>query len=227
MDLDNRMKKYEAATRFQLPIRMPVIIRLDGKAFHTLTKNCERPYDAELRLFLVTATSRLLHEVPARMAYCQSDEISLLLIDYNKFESQQWFDGVIQKMASVSASIMGVEFNTLWLNPNGRAAGFPGYFDSRVFPIPERDVENYFVSRQQDCIRNAISMAAQAEFSSKELHGKHSDEMRAMLLNKGVQFDNHPEWFRFGSVVTRDEIISAPVFTHDRYLKKFLTIEEE
>ena len=215
------MKAYEAATRFQLPVRMPVVIRLDGKAFHTVTRGCQRPFDATLRLALVEATKALLEEVPARMAYHQSDEVSLLLVDYDKFESQQWFGGVIQKMASISASVLGVEFSRRW--------EALGYFDARVFPVPERDVENHFVWRQQDAMRNAVSMAAQALYSAKELHGKHTGQQREMIQAKGVMFDDYPAWFRFGSIITRSEgIRSAPVFTEDKaFLKQFLKVSEE
>lgn len=215
------MKAYEAATRFQLPIRMPVVIRLDGKAFHTLTRGCPRPFDPKLRDAMVQATQALLEEVPARMAYHQSDEVSLLLVDYDKYESQQWFGGVVQKMASISASVMGVGFSMRW--------GQPGYFDARVFPVPERDVENHFVWRQQDAMRNAVSMASQALYSSKELHGKHTGQQREMIQAKGVMFDDYPQWFRFGSIITRNEgIRPAPVFTEDKtFLKQFLKVSEE
>lgn len=228
MNIDDRMKRYEAATRYQLTPRSPVVIRLDGKAFHTLTKDARRPYDTSIRDAMVYGAKMLLSEIPARFAYQQSDEVSLLLVDYNKFESQQWFDGIIQKMASVSASIMGVEFTT------ALGGVKHGYFDARVFEIPERDIENHFVWRQQDAMRNAVSMAAQAYFSSKELHGKHTGEMLEMLSVKGIKFDEMPAWFRFGTIVTRDrspegvKAEAAPVFTQDKtFLKKFLTVEEE
>lgn len=228
MNIDDRMKRYEAATRFQLTARMPVVIRLDGKAFHTFTKGCERPFDAGLRGALTCAAQALLEEVPARFAYAQSDEISLLLVDYNKFESQQWFDGFVQKMASVSASVMTGYFNRNWGGRRGDKINPPGFFDARVFPIPERDVENHFVWRQQDAMRNAVSMAAQAHFPHKELQGKHTGQMLGMLSEKGIKFEDYPAWFRLGSIITREAIDAAPVFTQDKlFLKKFLTVEEE
>ena len=112
MDLGDRMKAYEETFRNVLPVRMPAVIRLDGKAFHSLTRGCERPFDERLRLCLVEATKALLEEVPGRMAYHQSDEVSVLLIDYNHFDSEQWFKGVVQKIVSVAASVMGVEFSS-------------------------------------------------------------------------------------------------------------------
>lgn len=220
MDLGDRMKAYEETFRNVLPVRMPAVIRLDGKAFHTLTRGCERPFDKGLRDALVLATEAILEEIPGRMAYHQSDEVSILLIDYNKFDSEQWFKGAVQKIVSVAASMMGVEFSSRWTKK--------GYFDARVFVVPERDIENYFIWRQKDAMRNAISMAAQSAFSPKQLHGMHSDEMIMMLAQKGILFDDYPDWFKYGTVVRRREMEAAPVFSKNReYLKQFLTIEED
>lgn len=220
MELGERMKAYEEAFRQKLPIRMPVIVRLDGKAFHTLTRNLLKPFDPGLRIALINATLAVFEEMPARMAYQQSDEVSFLLIDYNKFNSQQWFDGVVQKMVSVSASVMGAHFTSEW--------GSNGYFDSRVFPIPERDIVNYFVWRQQDCMTNAISTMAQAKFSPKELHGKHSGEMCEMLKAAGTPYESFDPMWSLGTVITRTESMAAPEFSKNRgFLEKFLKIEEE
>lgn len=220
MNLGERMKAYEAPFRAVLPVRMPAVVRLDGKAFHNLTRGCDRPCDERLRDALTMAASDVLGEVPGRMGYCQSDEVSILLIDYNRFDSQQWFAGEVQKIVSVAASIMGVEFSRRW--------GKSGYFDARVFVVPERDIKNYFIWRQRDCMRNAVSMAAQAHFSPKQLHGKHSDDMIGMLKEKGVLFDQYPEWFRWGTVVTRNSRSAAPLFRRDSAaLDEYLTVEEE
>lgn len=219
MDLGDRMKAYEETFRHVLPVRMPAIIRLDGKVFHSLTRKCERPFDTKLRDTIVYAAAAIMEEIPARMAYHQSDEVSLLLVDYNRFDSEQWFKGSVQKMVSVAASMMGVEFSSRW----GRA----GYFDARVFVVPERDIENYFIWRQRDAMRNAVSMAAQSVFSPKQLHGKHTNDMIGMLEDNGILFDSYPGWFRFGSVVTKKSCEAAPIFSGNReYLQQYLTVEE-
>lgn len=222
MDLGDRMKAYEEVFRQKLPVRMPVIVRLDGKAFHTLTRGCEKPFDWKLREAMIKATLAVLEEMPARFAYMQSDEISFLLIDYNKFESMQWFDGVVQKIASVSASVMGAHFSLEWKKP--------GYFDARVFAVPERDIKNYFIWRQRDCMRNAISGIAQSKFSVNELHGKKSEEMVEMLKGTDTPVENfHPIW-RLGTVAIRGEMesMAAPEFSKDKaFLDRFLKVEEE
>jgi tRNA(His) guanylyltransferase len=221
MDLGDRMKAYEEVFRQKLPVRMPVVVRLDGKAFHTLTRGCEKPFDPKIQSAMHNATLALLEEMPARMAYHQSDEVSFLLIDYNKFDSMQWFDGVVEKMVSVSASVMGAHFTMEW--------GKPGYFDARAFAVPERDIVNYFIWRQRDCMRNAISGIAQSKFSPKQLHGKKSEELIEMLKGTDTPVDSFPLSPRYGTVITRGAIQgAAPEFSKDRaYMEKFLKVEEE
>ncbi len=220
MELGDRMKEYEATYRQKLTMRMPAVIRLDGKAFHTLTKKCEKPFDEKLNKALRDAVVAMLEEIPARLAYMQSDEISLLLIDYNRYDSMQWFDGNVQKMASVSASIMGAEFSLRW--------GSPGYFDGRVFTVPHPDIINYFVWRQQDCRRNAISGAAQSIFSPKQLHGKNSDEMISMLAENGKPIESFPDKLLRGTIVVRGASNTAHVFSESRewFSDNFLETEE-
>lgn len=204
MELSERMKKYEAATRQQLTIRMPVIIRLDGRCFHTLTRGCIKPFDEPLRNALVNAACSVLDDCKAKLAYLQSDEVSFLLVDYNRFNSQQWFDGIVQKMASISASVMSVEFS--------KRFGQDAAFDARVFAIPERDVTNYFIWRQQDCMRNSLSMVAQSQFSHKELEGKNNKAKMNMLVTKGVSFTSYPDWARYGTLITENYYASAKLF---------------
>lgn len=221
MNIDDRMKMYEKTYQTDIPRRMPVVMRLDGKTFHSVAKNCKKPFDESLWSAIVEATKELLEECHARVAYQQSDEVSLLFIDYNKFDSDQWFGGNVQKMVSVSAAIMSAHFSKKW-------GVRMGYFDSRVMAIPERDVLNYFVWRQQDAMRNAVAMAARNEFSQKELHGKGVYEQESMLQRKGVRFEEYPEDFRMGTVITKEGHHPAPLFTQERdFLKKFLAVEEE
>lgn len=222
MNLDVRMKLYEEATRTRLPVRMPVILRLDGKCFHTLTRSAEKPFDSKLRNALVwSAQAVIQQEIPARYAFAQSDEISMLLVDYNRFDSQQWFDGIVQKMVSVAAAMMSVEFSKRYDKT--------GYFDCRAFAVPERDVKNYFIWRQQDCMRNAVSMIAQSQFSHVELQGQGTNDMVRMLADhKGITMPMYPEHFRMGTSITRYDIGPAPrLSTNQKYLDQFLTVEEE
>lgn len=175
MNVDERMKQnYEHAYRIQLPKRMPVILRLDGKAFHTFTRHMNKPFDSDLILLMQDVTKYLLENIQnAVLGYTQSDEISILLMNYSKFTTESWFDNNLQKMVSISAA-MASSFATLEYNRGYIYTDEPDYirliqFDSRAFVLPEAEVNNYFISRQNDCRRNSIQMVGQSIYSHKSL----------------------------------------------------------
>lgn len=242
--LGTRMKEnYELRTRTLLPRRTWTVIRLDGKAFHTYTRGLERPWDHRLAEDMARTAEFLCEQIQGcRLAYTQSDEITLVLTDFASPQTQAWLDGNVQKIVSISASMATAQFNTL--RPG--AAGFPlAFFDSRAFTIPDPvEVRNMLIWRQLDATRNSISMAAQAQFSHKELHGKDGNQMQEMLFaQKGINWNEYPEKFKRGTLVRQVtkrvwgtytdkrtgelrpipdverrfwEIEAAPIFTQDR-----------
>ena len=106
MTLGERMKEYEMQSRTRLLRRVPVIIRLDGKAFHTWTKGLDRPFDRNLMHIMQKTMLALCEQIQGCvLGYTQSDEITLVLVDYQRTESMAWFDNQVQKMCSVAASI--------------------------------------------------------------------------------------------------------------------------
>lgn len=112
-DLGNRMKTfYEQIPKTRLMRRTPVVIRIDGKAFHTFTRGFKRPFDDVLIKTMQETAKYLCENIQGcSLAYTQSDEISLLLIDYQRFETSAWFDYEVQKMCSVSTSMATLAFN--------------------------------------------------------------------------------------------------------------------
>lgn len=219
--LGDRMKGYESVTRQYLTRRMPVIIRVDGKAFHTLTRGCEKPFDPYLaRTMDETALALITKVQNARCAYVQSDEISLLLIDYNKLETGQWFDGNIQKMVSLSAAIASVAFTESW--------GTEGLFDSRVFVLPKEEVCNYFIWRQLDATRNSINMVAQSLYSHRELQKVNIKKAQELIFQKGINWNDYEAYWKRGRMIAKEGVDrDIPIFTDDRqYVEKFMTIEE-
>ena len=212
--------QYEHRTRYFVPRRTFNIIRLDGKAFHTYTRKLLKPYDHNLYTDINDAIIALLpHIQGAVFAYTQSDEISVLVTDFNLPTTSAWFDGNIQKIASVSASIITAEFNKLrWIRRNiieetvtGKSHFNPtdtAYFDSRVFTIPDRtEVMNYFIWRNQDCSRNSVSMMAQHLFSHKELQGKSTTEMIEMTKQYNGGAMNWPalnQDLKFGRLIVKE-----------------------
>lgn len=236
--LGDRMKTYyENRTRISLPRRTYTIIRIDGKAFHSFTSRFQKPFDLELISMMNETAIELCKEIQgAKFAFIQSDEISILLTDFDNLDTQAWFDGNIQKMASVSASIATAKFNMEYiknLSWGKELYSYPSklaHFDSRVFTIPTiTEVENYFIWRQQDWTRNSISAVAQSLYSPKELLGKNVNEMQEMIFQKGINWNNYDNYLKRGRIImkrqyqienlirtewyTNDQI---PIFTQDR-----------
>ena len=226
MSIDDRMKEsYENRFRVCLPRRTNVILRLDGKSFHSFTKNLKRPFDEEFMDDMDMSAKHLMENIQgAKLAYIQSDEISILITDYDDISTAAWFDNNIQKMCSVSASMLAAKFNQLRLLRKLEQNAAPGIssslldqndilniklasFDSRVFVIPEKDeVINYFIWRQQDATRNSVSMAAQSMFSHKQLQGKSSSEMQDMMMDKkNINWNKYPIGFKRGRAIIKVE----------------------
>lgn len=231
----NRMKQYENTYRYKMPRRLPVIIRIDGKAFHTYTKGLVKPFDENLANAMAETAKFLCENISGcKLAFYQSDEISLLITNNDKLTTEAWFDNNLQKMVSISASLATAKFNSLaW---EGKPKDF-ALFDSRVFILPEDEVVNYFLWRQQDATRNSISMVAQANFNHKELQNLNTVQMQdKLVLEKNINWNNIETWKKRGLCVTREKNVKEkgvrnpwyidkeiPVFSKDReYIQRFL-----
>jgi len=198
--LGDRMKaNYEDRYRFTLPRRTNVIIRVDGKAFHTYTRNCIKPFDYTLMRNMDQTAYALCTQIQgAKLAYVQSDEISILLSDYDSLETQAWFDNNIQKMCSISASIATAAFNV----QRGEGARTQAHFDARVFTIPEVDeVCNYFLWRSQDATRNSVQMLARSIFGHVDLQHKSTVELKLMVASVEKPWEGVPVGARHGRFV--------------------------
>lgn len=225
--LGDRMKEnYENRAKTYLVRRMPVIIRLDGKAFHTFTKGLKKPYDEIFHNTMNQTMKYLCENIQGcKLGYTQSDEITLLLTDYDTLDTDAWFDNNVQKICSVSASMATMAFNKN-LNKYYAEALFElgcpiecdeymttlknkldcAMFDSRCFNIPVEEVTNCFIWRQQDATRNAIQMLGQCNFSHKELHGKSCNDIQDMLfIQKGINFNDMPTEFKRGVCCIKEE----------------------
>lgn len=234
--LGDRMKNnYENRAKTYLTRRTPVIIRLDGKAFHTFTRGLKKPYD-EIFHNTMNATMKYLCEniQGCKLGYTQSDEITLLLTDYDTLDTDAWFDNNIQKICSVSASMATMVFNAVFselyhnamfneedptINPYFDTLFKKlnkAMFDSRCFNIPEDEVTNCFIWRQQDATRNAIQMLGQCNFSHKELHGKSCNDIQDMLmLQKGINFNDMPIEFKRGVCCIKETYYLEPVARYE------------
>lgn len=198
-----RMKEYEHAFRIYLPKRMPVIIRIDGCHFHSYTKKFTKPFDQQLiEAFWETGKYLGQQIMGCKLIYHQSDELSLLLTNYDTIQTESWFGNNLQKIVSVSASLATAKFNEIVQQRNLTQS--LATFDSRAWILPQPEVANYFIWRQQDAIKNNISMVAQSEYSAKKLHGLSTKHMREKLkVEKGIDWADFPVWQRRGICIVK------------------------
>lgn len=208
--LGDRMKEnYEKPSRTSLTRRIPAVVRVDGKAFSTFTRRAcdtEKVFSPILRASLLQAARSVLRQSQGcSVAYIQSDEISFLFTDYERHETQAWFDYNQQKLTSIVASLVSVNF---WEVFSEMRADYvwdfgisPPVFDARAFNLPRNEVANYFLWRVKDCTRNSISMYAQSVFSHSQLHGKSTADRLEMLEERDMIWEDLLGWKKYGSVV--------------------------
>ena len=224
LDIGNRMKKYEGVTEFMLPRRIPAILRIDGRAFHTVTRRqFGKNWNKEFVERMIEVAGVVQNEIQGcKLCYSQSDEISFLITDYRTIKTGGWFDYDIRKMISISASLASAVFS--------RLSGIDVCFDSRVFSIPQDDVCNYFIWRQVDATRNAIQMAGREHFSHKQLHQVNCNQIQEKLFKeKGINFNDYPVIRKRGFCIIDDNLdCDIPIFTKDRnYIEQFVDIRED
>lgn len=204
-DLGDRMKMYESVSTSRKAFKgQPLMARLDGRSFHTFTKGLPRPYDGRLTELMIETTKHLVSEFQANIGYVQSDEISLSWYVPVESKSEYIFDGRFQKLESVLAASASVFFNRNLFKIPEKEHLSP-IFDCRAWVVPSlNEVVDTFVWRQQDCQKNAISMAAHSMFSFSEVQGLNGKQMKEkMFSERGVNFSNYPEFFKDGTFVKK------------------------
>ena len=228
-DLGKRMKEfYEKPAQTKLIRRMPVAIRIDGKAFHTFTRGFQKPFDNVLMKTMQETTKYLCENIQnCIFGFTQSDEITLILVDYKELNTSAWFDYEVQKICSISASMATMAFNKIfennvddyrfskWDGVSKYEEGTEEYiktllkavekgamFDARCFNIPKEEVTNLIYWRQLDATRNSIQMVGQANFSHKELQNKSCNMIQDMLHEqKGINWNDYPTVCKRGTAV--------------------------
>lgn len=188
LSIGDRMKaNYEKPCRFHLTRRVPVIVRVDGRAFHSWTRGLNRPFDRDLIDAMVQAATDVSQEMQGfKLAYVQSDEVSFLMTDYDELTTEPWFGYVQSKVETIAASTMTARFNVYaskWYTGKRAAT-----FDARAFNIPENEIANYFLWRARDWERNSLAMYCGAHFSHRQLHGKTRQERHDLLHSKGLNW---------------------------------------
>lgn len=227
--LGDRMKGYENVNRNCLMKRTPVIIRLDGKAFHTYTRGCDKPYDEQLHKVRQNTLQYLCENIQGCIiGYSQSDELSLVLKDWQTFTTSAWFDNNLQKIVSVSASMCTMNWNSqIFLRSalnDMLDLDYPltgtAIFDSRAFNLPKEEVVNYLIWRQQDWERNSVQMLGQSFYSQTQLHGLSCPDIITLVEQEhGIIWGNLEPWKKQGEVWLKDiGIVPDLIFKDNREL---------
>lgn len=241
-ELGKRMKEYyEQVPKTRLVRRTPVAIRIDGKAFHSFTKGFVRPFDNVLINAMQRTMKYLCENVQGCvLGYHQSDEITLILVDYKKLTSEAFFDYEVQKICSITASMATMAFNKFFAEEvkrfdycitreaNGdlnkeqfdqlsvyhRAVDKGAMFDARCFNIPKEEVCNLIYWRQIDASRNSIQMVGQANFSHKELQDKTCNMIQDMLMTqKNINWNDLPTYQKRGSCCIKSNSSTTFAYT--------------
>lgn len=228
--LGDRMKAYENVNRYYLPENLPVIIRLDSVCGHTFTCGFEKPFDKVFMSAMQNTAMYLAKNISGcKLVYTQSDEISILLTNNDTRDTQPWFDNNINKLVSISASMATMAFNYFYQQKvnklihttpiaEGNFHAFDcyfqkngelkqGIFDSRAWVLPEYEVCNYFIFRQNDCSRNSILSVAQSMYSQKEMHGLKCNQLQdKMFTEKDVNWNDFPTYQKRGTCVIKNNM---------------------
>jgi tRNA(His) guanylyltransferase len=196
--LGDRIKRnYESVTNVRLLRRTPVIVRVDGKCFHSL--HLDKPFDMRFIEAMQFSTRGLAKKMQGfKLAYVQSDEASFLLTDFDTLTTEAWFGYELRKLCSVSASVMTERFNHFFQQR--------GCFDARAFNVPREEVANYFLWRMQDWQRNSVQMLAKANFSQRQLDRKNQKAMLDMLHEKGIHWSGFDAVSRRGTLFDKSGV---------------------
>ena len=247
--IGDRFKEYyENRSKTYLTRRTAVIIRIDGCHFHTFCRGLQKPFDPIFIKTMQETTKSLCENIQGcKIGYVESDEISLLLTDYDTLQTDAWFDYSVQKICSVSASMATLFFNKYWQKNIRKTTDkeyyevlkkkseLGSYFDARAFNLPKEEVANYFIWRQNDATRNSIQSLAQANFSQKQIHSLNNSQLQDKLHEeKGINWNDCKTVEKRGSCVIHvfDKSINRsrwivdeeiPVFTQNRdYIENIL-----
>lgn len=245
----DRMKAYEAVSDVRLMKRCPVIVRIDGRAFHTFTRGFAKPFDDVFSKTMQMTLKSLCENIQGCVfGYVQSDEMTLVLCDYQTYETSAWFDYRLEKVCSLSASMATRFFNKYFIDnvvekkktdktfdaEKYERRFFTADLDSRAFNVPIADVCNAVLWRQKDCEKNSVQMLARSLFSHKELMGISTKGLQdKMFTEKGVNWNDVPVMYKRGVSCVKDENgkwfldYNMPILSQDRdYIESRIIFED-
>jgi Uncharacterized conserved protein len=218
--LKQKCEYYRSLTDYKLMPNTYVLAMVDGHRFSKLIKNkFDKPFD-DLFIKMMNETAKYLCEniQGVKFAYTQSDEISIVITDFDTPMTDSYFSFRLCKMQSLIAAMATAKFNQMYAKLANDYKGFglkkfdmkeyPTYtFDCKVWTVPiANDAYAWFLYRQTDCIKNSKAQTAQTYLSHKELVGLTSDEMIAKLKNeKGIDWYDFENGKKYGRLIRKVE----------------------
>lgn len=205
--LGDRIKAFERSeTDRRAQPGQVAVVRIDGMGFSRFTRSMMKPYDPALGGLMIETSRYLVGRLGAHLAFTQSDEISLIFLD----RGPRPFDGRLHKLATAAAAIATSFFVQKGLHhwPD-LCRRSPPAFDGRAFCVPSRDdAVAVLVWRELDASRNSMSMAGRSHFPQRALQGVSRSEVRLMLSQASVAYDELSVHFRRGCYVARRPLAS-------------------
>lgn len=235
--LGNRMKQYEAVTEHYLVPKLPFIIRVDGKAFHTFTKKFEKPFDAVIEQTMRATMESLCKDIPGCvLGYTQSDEITLVCTYTDRIVSEAWFHGRIEKIVAISAAKTTKYFNKYFrenipMNVEKYVKKLDeAEFDARIFNLPEWDCINNVIWRQQDAIRNSVEMVGHCFYSARELNHVNTTQIKEKLrVEHDIIWENYPDYNKQGVLCYKTQIekeVHGKTVVRNVWVQDFVVLQE-
>lgn len=223
--LGDRMKMYENVSSINLMRRTPVIIRIDGKCFSSYTKNFTKPYDEDIANIMIETTRHLMNNIQgAVLGFTQSDEISLFLRDYDKLNTDAWFGNNLQKIVSISAAMASTCFYH-YVREKSDLEYFP-IFDARAFSLPKEEVSNYFLLRQQDCIRNSVNLLGNHVIGHTAIQNLKTDQIKEILIKNEVDWNDMPAHYKYGSFFFNGNVSTEILRVNRDFINSLVYIKE-
>jgi len=205
--LGDRLKQIEQKFEIYLNKNKYIVIRLDGHDFSKYTKELQKPFDKEFTEAMINVTKELLKEFQAKIAYTQSDEITLIIepiISKNGDVYTQIYNGRVQKLASLTAGFTSAKFNKIYTNKNNNRVP---YFDARVYEATEKDAYLSIVWRCRDAIKNSKNVFAQTYCRKKDLFNKTSQEqIEYCLETTGRDWNDLDDIYKYGVTVFKEKV---------------------
>lgn len=155
--LRERVNSYRDFSDYKLLPKLPTITVINGRQFRKITSLLEKPFDVRFVELMAGSAIKLLHEIDGSMfAFAFSDEIVVVSRNDQTISTEPYYDGKIQKIASITASVATLEFNRLAAKREVELFGDP-VFTSECFIVPNvMEAVNFIISKQQQAFYTAL-----------------------------------------------------------------------